>query len=238
MRRTIDMRSLRAILGIGAGVLVIVFLVVFRIEITSALGRFRAALSAAADPAFSYQAFQGLERENEELKARLVERALPGDNPHSLTSLTARVYSRYPVGSGGRLTVNAGSEDGIREGMPVLLSPGTLLGKVVGVRRTQSEVLTIWSPDWKSAVSVASGGPKALLQGGSEPRLELVSKDAHLTDGAGAVNISPEFPLDLLVGTVGAPLADSPNNPWSSYRLVPPVGEAELDSVLVVLNFP
>jgi len=232
------MKSFRAALGIGAGVLLIAFLIIFRAPVAEAFFRLRAALSAAADPAFSYQTFQGLQRENAELKARLAAEARPRDNPRVFTSLTARVYSRYPVGSGGRLIVDAGSEDGVREGMPVLLSPGTLLGKVVAVKRTQSEVLTIWSSDWKSAVSIAPAGPKALLQGGSEPRLELVPKGAALAEGAHAANVSSEFPLGLLVGAVGAPFAVSEGDLWSSYRLLPPADEAGIDSVLVVLNFP
>ncbi|MFH1193186.1 MAG: rod shape-determining protein MreC [Candidatus Jorgensenbacteria bacterium] len=233
------MKSFRAALGIGAGVLLIALLVVFRAEFVGALARFRATLGAAADTSFTYDAFKNLEHENAELKARLDSAAAVAPaRERAYAYLTARVYSRYPVGSGGRLTVDAGSEDGVREGMPVLLSPGTLIGKVAAVKRTQSEVLTVWSSDWKSAVSIVPAGPKALLQGGNEPRLELVPKSAAPAAGARAVNASPEFPLGLLVGAVGESLAGSSNELWSSYRLTPPADEAVIDSVLVVLNFP
>jgi cell shape-determining protein MreC len=230
------MRSLKAVIGIGVGVVLIALLVVFRTEVAEVLTRFRAALGAAADPSFTYEAFKNLERENAELKARGEFSSPAGANSHAYQYLTARVYSRYPVGGGGRLIVNVGSEDGVREGMPVLLSEGTLLGRVAAVQRTESEVETIWSPAWKSAVT--AGGVKMLLQGGAPPRLELVPKNAALKGGERVLNVSPEFPMGLFLGTVGEPQADSGGGLWAFYGLLAPAGEDEVETVLVVLNFP
>lgn len=230
------MKTLKVTFGIGVGIAFLVLLFVFRTEVGGALGRFRAALGAASDPAFSYEAFKNLERENEELKATRGSSTLAGANLHDYHYRTARVYSRYPMGSGGRLTVDAGSEDGVETGMPVLLSEGVLLGHVVAVRRTQSEVETVLSTEWKS--SVIAGDLKVLLQGGTAPRLELVPKDTALPKGERVLNASPEFPLGFLVGTVGDASKESQADLWSSYELVPPTEEENIETVLVILDFP
>ncbi len=232
------MKSFKAILGIGAGVLLVALLVVFRTEVVGALARFRATLGAAADPSFTYEAFKNLERENAELKTQLDSATVAASGQeHAYTYRTVQVYSRYPMDGGGRVTIDAGSDNGVREGMPVLLSPGTLIGRVAAVRRTQSEVETIWSATWKSAAKVLPDGAKVLLQGGAEPRLDLVSRSAVFTEGARAVNVSPEFPLGLLVGTVGE-RGDDGGGLWLSYGLRTPADENTLSAVLVVLNFP
>lgn len=147
------------------------------------------------------------------------------------------VYSRYPYNDKGVLTVNAGSADGIRPGMPVVAAEGVLLGTVTRVERTESEVQTIFSPDWKSSVAIGTSSVKAVLTGGIAPTLSLIPKGAAIGDGDEVTNLSPDYPFGSYLGTV-ADLAAVPNDVWQTAQVETSFKLEDIDRVMVVLDFP
>lgn len=116
--------------------------------------------------------------------------------------LEASLYSRYPFNDKEILVIDAGSDDGIKEGMPVFLRENVLLGKISSTKKTQSEVETIFNSAWRSSVFIGSKKIKAVLHGGKSPILELVPKGTVLERGDLVVNSSPDFPLGAYIGTV------------------------------------
>lgn len=149
----------------------------------------------------------------------------------------ARVYSEYPYNDGGKLVIDAGSADGLRAGMPVMASEGVLLGRVATVRRTQSEVMTVFSPEWKSSVGIGTDRVKAVLEGGLVPMLTLIPKDTTIGDDASVVNLSPDYPLDARIGAAAHAIA-VPNDVWQKAELEPLYRFEGLSTVLVVTDFP
>jgi cell shape-determining protein MreC len=132
--------------------------------------------------------------------------------------------------------VDKGASDGVTEGMPVLVKKNILLGKVKSVRQFQSEVVTIFDPDWKSSVSIGSGHVKAVLRGANMLRAELIPKDANLKLGDEVQNIAQELPIGLSVGTVSATSTDE-KKVWQLATIDAPFSIEDIDSVLIMTNF-
>ncbi|MEK7542835.1 MAG: rod shape-determining protein MreC [Patescibacteria group bacterium] len=114
----------------------------------------------------------------------------------------ADLYSKYPFNDKEILVIDAGSDDGMKVGMPVFLRENILIGRISSIKKTQSEVETIFNSSWRSSVFIGSRKIKAVLRGGKSPILELVPKNAVLEKGDSVANSSPNFPLGAYIGTV------------------------------------
>lgn len=229
------MKSARVVAGgVGAAVL-LVFILAFRVPISRGLDSVRGSFTGIFGRTASEEMLRALERENLELRAALELYASRGTADPAEGALRAHVYSRYPFEEGGKLIVDVGREDGVEVGMSVLLNQRTLLGKVAAVRRSLSEVETIFSPAWKSSVGV--GSAKALLTGGNAPQLSLIPRNAIFATSAAVTNIDPAYPYGLLVGTVGAHLG-SGGDLWVTHAIEVPYRENAIQEVLIVTRFP
>lgn len=172
--------------------------------------------------------------ENEYLRSLMAEQKIKEDSSDSLR--LARIYSRYPFADRSVLIINQGAAGGIREGMPVLAAKGILLGKIIKVKKSFSEVQTIFDPAWRSSVGVGSQKTKALLMGGSAPILDLIEPTAIVNDNDPVINLSPDFPYGLAVGqliNLDKPVAQ----PWFRGELEPFFDLIALKEVLVDVGF-
>jgi cell shape-determining protein MreC len=149
----------------------------------------------------------------------------------------ARLYSRYPFNDQGVVVIAAGSDDGVRLDMPVLAREGILLGRVSAVRRTQSEVETIFNPAWRSSVYIGTKNVKAVLHGGKTPTIEFVPKEAAIQKGESITNSSPNFPLGVFAGTILLAHAGD-RDLWQSADIDPGYTLDDVQSALVVTDFP
>ncbi len=230
------MRSLKTVIGAFVALLLVVFAVWFQGDIFQGIRR--AAISFAG--LFAESSYEEVIRLRTEVEALRAERATlleAGIPPFSEDLRRIPVYSRYPYGAEGILTIAGGENEGIRTGAPVLATPGTLLGKVTKVERSRSEVMTIWSPAWRSSVGFEGVGTKALLEGGESPLLTLIPRGKESSAGTRVVNVDPSFPYGLFLGALGE--ADEDNeDPWLTATLQVPYGESDLREVLVLVNFP
>lgn len=230
------MRSLKAIIGISIALFIVVLLAVLHGPIFQGVSGIRAFLMSFANRAFSYEEFVRMRTEVEALRAERATLLEAGIPPFSAALRKVPVYSRYPYGAEGLLTIAGGSVDGIREGLPVLVTPGTLLGRVTRVERARSEVTTIFNSAWRSSVRFEGGDAKALLEGGETPRLTFIPRGKEPAEHARVVSIDPAFPLGLFVGTAGAVYGT--DEPWKIAPLGTTYREADLREVLVLVNFP
>lgn len=148
----------------------------------------------------------------------------------------ANVYSRYPFADRNILVIDQGSDQDIKEGMPVLAARGVLLGKVGKVSKNFSEVQTIFDPTWRSSVGIGDQEVKALLVGGAVPSLDLIESTAAVNDGDAVFNISPDFPYGLAIGQL-ADLRKPPAQPWFQGELAAFPDAAGAKQVLVDIGF-
>ncbi len=157
--------------------------------------------------------------------------------PQTFDSEEARVFSDYPWSNRASLIIALGSADGIKENFPVLAADGVLLGKIKSVKRTQSEVLTIFDPAWRSSVAIGDSRTNALLKGGVAPHLELIPQDAKIIAGDGVLNLSSDLPINYRFGEI-TELKKSPKDVWFSAEIKVPYKLENLEKVIVLKNFP
>lgn len=233
------MKSFRVlILGI-AFVAVVLVIFLSRTVLAHFFQNLRVLISGSADPNFSYEGYENLKMENNVL----TQNFLGGKNnefvfnPGRYHYKTAGVFSNYPFNNYASLIINAGSDDGIKVGMPVLAGEGVLLGKIKEVSRTQSEVATIFDPNWRSAAAFGPNRIKALLIGGPAPYLDLISKEATTTIGDSVFNLAKDFPLNLNLGKI-LNSESGEESIWFRAKVEPPVHFEGLRKVMVILDFP
>ncbi|MBM3257398.1 MAG: hypothetical protein FJY98_03710 [Candidatus Liptonbacteria bacterium] len=120
----------------------------------------------------------------------------------TLLGTVAEVYSEYPFGLKSELLVNVGKEKGVLVGQPVLFR-GIFIGRVTKVFPHFSLVETLFDVRTKYPVRVGKKGVDALLVGGGEPRLTLVSNDAVFEPGEAVYAAIPSLPYGMPIGAVG-----------------------------------
>ena len=177
-----------------------------------------------------------LERENEELRELLAMR-----DRLEATTTAARVIGQPPGEQGNTVIIDAGDDQGVEVGMPVLAARG-LVGKVVEATASHARVELLTSPTAHYAVRIAESGQTGLLRGqGADPfQLELLDPEAEATEGAEVVTRTFQastIPDGLPVGEVAARTDDGGPSP-RFYQVRPYVDFRGLSFVQVVLDAP
>ena len=148
----------------------------------------------------------------------------------------ALVYAEYPWGLGGKLVIDRGSEEGIRQGMPVFTEEMLLLGKVSETKRHMSEVQTIFDGSWKSSVVLGGGSTKAVMNGGMPPRVKMVPREADVREGMSVVNSDANYPLHQVIGETGK--FTNSGDVWKEAPVSVPYSVHNLTAVLIQIDFP
>ena len=194
-----------------------------------------------------------LEKQNQDLLTEIAQlRGLQGENStlRELLNFTQEnpTYKYQPAAVIGRdpspylryITINAGSREGLKPGMPVVTAGSTLIGRVadVGFRSAKVQLLN----DLSSAVNVRlqTTNVTGLAQGQQDGSLlvqylplatEIITNDIALTSGLGG-----NLPRNLVVGQVtGVDKKDF--DVAQSAQLRPAADYDRLDVVLVITNF-
>lgn len=181
-------------------------------------------------------------RENAELRQLLgISRAL------EMTTLPVRVISRDPSNFAWEVGIDAGSDDGLREGMAVVANAdgtGALAGTVVSVTDDTSRVRFI--VDTRSTVIALVQSSRALGEVRGQAGGQLVMSNVPITEevapgdtvvsaGIALGDEESRYPGDLLIGTVQA-VEDDPNA-LTQTAFVRPAFDVDAERLLVVLAF-
>ncbi|MBK9555530.1 MAG: rod shape-determining protein MreC [Chitinophagaceae bacterium] len=157
-----------------------------------------------------------LMHENALLREQLLLSAIPDSSSVLVKdSLGQPLYSYIPAEVIGNsftepnnyITLNKGSNDGIRENMGVITSSG-IVGRVVKVSPKFSVVMSVLHSQFVSRVAVQKNNSQGRLtwEGKSPTHISViqVSEPGTLNKGDSVVTtkISPMFPPDIMVGTV------------------------------------
>lgn len=186
--------------------------------ISSRLAAVRDVLTSPSDVASLRAQVQELEAENAQLQQEIIqlrERVSEAEVLSALVQyarsqpessyLAARVISRDVSPFLRSVWIQAGSDDGLAYGMPVVTNRG-LAGRVVEVFATVSRVQLITDPE--STVSIrtqqsrADGVLQAQLNG--DLRMTMIDQDADVREGEVVLTsgIGGAFPANLAVGQV------------------------------------
>lgn len=182
-------------------------------------------------------------RENEELRQLLgITRAL------EMELLPVRIVSRDPSNFAWEVGVDAGTDDGVRDGMPVVANAdgvGALAGTVVGTTDDTARVRFI--VDTRSTVVALDQVTRALGEVRGQPGGQLVMTNVPVTEvvevGDSVVSAgltfgdeTSRYPGGLLVGTVQA-IEEDPNALTQTAFLRPAFDVASAERLLIVLDF-
>jgi rod shape-determining protein MreC len=179
---------------------------------------------------------RGLQGENSTLRQLL---NFTQENP-TYQYQTAAVIGRDPSPYLRYITINAGSREGLKPGMPVVTAGSTLIGRVaeVGFRSSKVQLLN----DLSSAVNVRlqTTNVTGLAQGQQDGSLlvqylplstQVITNDIALTSGLGG-----NLPRNLVVGQVtGVDKKDF--DVAQSAQLRPAADYDRLEVVLIITNF-
>ena len=182
-------------------------------------------------------------RENEELRQLLgITEAL------EMELFPVRVIGRDPSNFAWEVRIDAGAEDGLAEGMPVVANAdgaGALAGTVVGVTEDTARVRFL--VDTRSVVIAVDQDTRALGEVRGQPGGQLVMTGIPITEGIaiGGTIVSAgltfgseasRYPGGLLIGTVQAVEEDA--NALTQTAFVRPAFDAaSAERLLVVLDF-
>ncbi|MEZ5319906.1 MAG: rod shape-determining protein MreC [Vicinamibacterales bacterium] len=229
-----------------------------------AFSRIQRATAAVADAVGGlwghYFALSGAARENDELRRRVLEleaelqaararnlevrsleQLLAVRDALPTASVTARVIAGSPEPGTTLITIDRGTDDGVRVDMPVIAAGG-VVGRVVGQPAGRSaQVQLLIGRDAAVGAKLESSGAQGIIQGGSRPDrlltldyvsslLEVRTGEVVLTSGTDTV-----FPPGYRIGTIEQ--ADPPG-PRRQILVRPAVDFSSLDLVLVLLVQP
>lgn len=182
-------------------------------------------------------------RENAELRGLLgITRAL------DMELVPARITGREPSNLVQEASVDAGTDDGVRVGMPVLGNAdgaAALVGTVVDATASTSRVRFI--VDTRSVVIALDQESRALgeVHGQAGGQLVLANVpvterlaigDTIVTGGISVADDSSRYPGGLLIGRIQAVEPDSNGVTQTGY-VRPALDPSELERVLIVLDF-
>jgi rod shape-determining protein MreC len=135
--------------------------------------------------------------------------------------------------------INRGSNDGIRQGMPVVTNQG-LVGRVDAVISGASRVQLITDPSSLVSVFLQNSEADAIMKGSvsGELTLEMLSQDAKVQEGDVVLTsgLGGEYPPDLLIGQVGN-VRKRESDLFQEATVQPVVDFSRLEIVLVIVNF-
>ncbi len=182
-------------------------------------------------------------RENEELRELLgITEAL------DMELLPVRIVQRDPSNFAWEVGIDAGADDGVEEGMPVVANAdgaGALAGTVVAVTSDTARVRFI--VDTRSAVIAVDQTTRALGEVRGQPGGQLVMSGIPVTEtievggtvvSAGLTHrgAASRYPGGLLIGTVQA-VEEDPNALTQTAFVRPAFDAASAERLLVVIAF-
>jgi rod shape-determining protein MreC len=179
---------------------------------------------------------RGLEGENSILRQLL---NFTQENP-TFKYQTAAVIGRDPSPYLRYVTINAGSREGLKPGMPVVTAGSTLIGRVsdVGLRSSKVQLLNDLSSAVNVRLQISNVTGLAVGQQDGTLLVQYLPLDATIADNDIALTsgLGGNLPRNLVVGQVtGVEKKDVDVS--QSAQLRPAANYDRLDVVLVITNF-
>jgi rod shape-determining protein MreC len=153
----------------------------------------------------------------------------------------ARVISRGPSNYLASLTIDLGSEHGIKIGMPVVTERG-LVGRIYKVGPTSSIILPLTDPasGVPALVKRSSSRAVGVVNGsaGTQPVMQYIAQDADVSRGDEIVTsgLGGNFPKGITIGQV-LEVNKRDFNMYQEAVIRPTVNFDQLEFVLVITNF-
>lgn len=145
---------------------------------------------------------RSVERQNRELRKLL---DLKESSPHDLMPVT--IVGKELTGTNNMITIDQGSNNGIKVGMPLITSDG-LVGRVIKVGPAHSQVMPFFNPSFNVSASIQELGNVGIVSwSDEEPNLlemKHVSQTVKVDSGQviATSGFSNTFPPNIQIGSV------------------------------------
>ena len=150
--------------------------------------------------------------------------------------LAAQVIGASADPSSHTLFINRGERDHVRRNLPVI-TPDGVVGKIVEVFPSSSQVLLINDKDSGVGALLASSRTHGVVKGSGDPdpRMDYVVSDEKVQPGDSVLTSGDDriFPKGLLIGTVRDA---APANPFQIIHIKPATRLDRLEDVIVLLS--
>ena len=179
-------------------------------------------------------------------RAALTEQALEGKRLESLLDFrqqyATKTIAAQVIGTTGTensriLTLDKGSNDGLKPDMPVI-TPDGIAGKLRDVFPTTSQLLLINDPTSGAGIILQSTRIHAILHGSQSGRIQInnLTPDSRIKPGEKVLTSGGDrvFPRGLPVGTIESIVPDPTNQPFTLITLKPAADINRLEEVLIV----
>ncbi|MDP2837696.1 MAG: rod shape-determining protein MreC [Candidatus Moranbacteria bacterium] len=178
--------------------------------------------------------WQAVASENEELRQELA--LLPRE---TFDLKAAQVIGRDAAGAGNWLTVDQGTRQGIKRGMPAIAYGSVLIGRVTEVFPESARIMPLTHPDSVVSGVTVPGQAQGIVKGeyGLGILFDMVLQDTTLqsSDRLVTSGLGGELPQDLFIGTLQA-VRLSPDHLYQQASVIPPVDFSSLRYVFIIKN--
>lgn len=176
------------------------------------------------------------------IKAEKLRDLLEFKQKSPMKLLAAEVIAKSVIQARNIATLNVGSKDGVKEGMPVITERG-LVGRIVGISPNYSIVQLLLNADMRLSVMSLRGRNEGMLtwdyEGGRRMLLRQIEAvrpqpkhDTIVTSGYSAM-----YPENITVGTITA-IEQEEGSLFYRIIITPSVDFGTLDEAFVVLHRP
>lgn len=150
------------------------------------------------------------------------------------------VIAQDPQGLGNFLFIDKGTNDGLRAGMPVIVSNGILVGKVAEIFPTSAKVILVTDRDSAINTEIEGSGARGIVKGayGLGLLMDMISQSIGVKEGDQVITsgLGGEMPRGLYVGKIKE-AGQSPDKLFQQAMIVSPIDFANLRVVFVVKGF-
>jgi rod shape-determining protein MreC len=150
--------------------------------------------------------------------------------------ILARVVSRDPSNWAESVTVDRGTNDGVKEGQAVV-DGNALVGQVIAVSTSSAKVLLITDNVSSVDVIVQSSRAQGIIEGNLTENLRLKyllrEQSVKMGDRIIASGLDGIFPKGALVGIVSK-VKDDPNGMFQNLEVEPSTDMSRLENVLII----
>jgi rod shape-determining protein MreC len=150
------------------------------------------------------------------------------------------VIGQDPQGINNFILIDKGASSGIREGMPAIISRGTLIGKVSEVNEASAKVLLITDPKSTVNAEVENSGARGIVRGeyGLGIALDMISQKDVINEGDSIITsgLGGGVPKSLYIGKIGK-VKESPDKLFQQATVVSPIDFSKLDIVFIIKAF-
>ena len=178
--------------------------------------------------------------ENAQLKSSLEEKisALNQKNylaSSSLEGISAKVIGKNPEPNLQAIILDKGSNDGVRENLPLITENGILVGKISKVRSNSSEAIMINDSRSRIAALIQNDSKTqgvVVGQHGLSLTMELIAKNEPVKEGDLVVTsgLEPTIPRGLVIGKINRIFSEA-NSSFQTAGIQPLV---RVDSLIIV----